>query len=153
MENVHCIDHMTGIGKRGTKSKGIKVGSWYLRGGYESVLFVHSTPHSILQKRYQSKVDRQSLWIRVVENAGRSVKSMVQRSDQERCGRESRPMCTTGGKGSCGKKGITYSITCNNCAERTIVRVYHGETSKNAYTHEKMHSEDLDRKIDASVMW
>ena len=62
-------------------------------------------------------------------------------------------MCTTVGKGSCGKEVVTYSITCNNCAERDIVRVYHGETSKNAYTCVKKHLEDLDRKINASVMW
>ena len=50
------------------------------------------------------------------------------------------------------KEVVTYSITCNNCAERDIVTVYHGETSKNAYTHGKKHLEDLGRKIDASVM-
>ena len=59
-------------------------------------------------------------------------------------------MQTTGGKGSCGKEGLAYSITCNNCAERDIVRVYHGETST-IHTWEKA-SEDLDRKIDASVL-
>ena len=48
---------------------------------------------------------------------------------------------------------ITYSITYNNCAVRDIVRVYHGESSKNAYTRGKKHLEDLDRKIDALVMW
>ena len=138
------------------KAKRNKVGSWYLKGGYESVIFVPSTPDSILQQRYQSEVNRHGLRIRVVEKAGRSVKSMVQRSDpfqKERCGRESCLVCTTGGKGSCGKEGVTYSITCNNCAERDVVRVYHGETSKNAYTRGKKHLEDLDRKIDASVMW
>ena len=60
----------------------------------------------------------------------------MQRSDpfqQKSCGRESLLVCATGGKGSFGKEGITYSITCNNCAERDIVRVYNDETSKNAY--------------------
>ena len=105
------------------KAKRNKVGSWYLRGGYESVIFVSSIPDFILQQKYQSEVNRQGLWIRVVEKAGRPVKSMVQRSDplqQERCGQESCLMCTTGGKGSCGKEGITYSITCNNCVERSM---------------------------------
>ena len=63
------------------KAKKDKITSWYGRGGYESVIFVPSTPDSILQKRYQSEVDRQGLRIRVVEKAGRSIESMVQRSD------------------------------------------------------------------------
>ena len=63
---------------------------------------------------------------------------------------ENHALCgTTGGKGSCGKEDVTYSITCNNCGKRDIVRLYHGETSKNAYTCGKKHLEDLDRKIDA----
>ena len=101
--------------------------SWYLKGGYESVIFVPSTPDSILQQRYQSDVNCQGLRIRVVEKAGWSVKSMVQRSDPfqlKRCGQESCLECATGGKGSCGKEVITYSITLNNCAKRGIVRVY-----------------------------
>ena len=92
----------------------------------------------------------------MVEKAGRSIKSMVQRSDpfqRERCGHESCVVCAIGGKGSRGKEGVTYSITFNSCAKRDIVRTYDGETSKNAYTHGKKHLEDLDRKIDASVMW
>ena len=47
------------------------MGSWYLRGGYESVIFVPSTPDSILQLMYHSEVDSQGLPIRVVEIAGR----------------------------------------------------------------------------------
>ena len=95
------------------KAKRNKVVSCSLRGGYESVIFVPSTPDSILEQRYQSEVNRQGLRIRVVEKAGRSVKSMLQRLDpfqKERCGRESCLVCTTGGKGSCGEEGIKYII-------------------------------------------
>ena len=91
------------------------MGSWYLREGYESVIFVLLTPDSILQQRYQFEAARQGLRIRVDEKAGRSVNSMVQRSDpfqQERCGHESCLVCTTGGKVSCGKEDVTYSINC-----------------------------------------
>ena len=66
------------------------------------------------------------------------------------------PLCSTGATGTCGKEDITNSITCNDCAERDIVKVYNSETSKNAqngYTRGKKHLDDLDRKIDASVMW
>ena len=43
----------------------------------------------------------------------------------------------TGGKGSCSKEGVTYSISCNNCAKGDIVRVYHGETSM---AYDKFHN-------------
>ena len=89
------------------------MGSWYLKAGYESVIFVPSTPDSILQQRYQSEVNRQGLRIRVVEKAVRSVKSMVQRSDpfqKERCGRESCLMCRAGGKGTCAKVSHIQSL-------------------------------------------
>ena len=55
------------------KAKRNKVGSWYLKGGYESVIFVPSTPDSILQQRYQSEVNRQGLRIRVVEKHSTDV--------------------------------------------------------------------------------
>ena len=55
------------------------------------------------------------------------------------------------GKGSCDKEGITYPITCNNCDERDIVGVHHGETSKNPPTRGKKYIEDLYKKIDAHV--
>ena len=50
---------------------------WYMQGGYESVIFVLSTLESVLQRRYQEEINRHSIKIRVVEKAGRSVKSML----------------------------------------------------------------------------
>ena len=97
------------------KAKKNKVNDWYGQGGYQSVIFVPSTPGSVLQQRYQSEVDRQGLRIRVVEKAGRSIKSMIQRSDPfrtEKCDRQSCMVCQTSGKGSCDKEGVTYSIRC-----------------------------------------
>ena len=51
------------------KAKKNKVNDWYGRGGYQSVIFIPSTPGSVLQQRYQSEVDRQGLRIRAVEKA------------------------------------------------------------------------------------
>ena len=53
------------------KSKAEKANTWYKRGGYESVIFVPSTPESVLQKRYQAEIHRRGLKIRVAENGGR----------------------------------------------------------------------------------
>ena len=138
------------------KAKREKVNTWYGRGGYESVIFVPSTPDSVLQQRYQEEIDRRGLKIRVVEKSGRSVKSMLQRSNPfrpEKCDRPSCLVCGTGGKGACDKEGITYAITCMTCAENGIERIYHGETSKNAFTRGKRHTDDFVRKSKDSVMW
>ena len=91
----------------------------------------------------------------MVEKARRSIKSMIQRSDPfqpERCDRESCLVCDAGGKGSCDKEGVTYAITCVDCAEKGVERVYQGETSKNAYTRGKKHLDDLDGRRFVSVM-
>lgn len=138
------------------KSKAEKANTWYKRGGYESVIFVPSTPESVLQKRYQAEIDRRGLKIRVVEKAGRSIKSMMQKSDpfrREKCDRQSCLVCSTGGKGACDKEGVTYAITCATCAEQGIERVYHGQTSRNAYTRGNEHTDDFVRRKSDSVMW
>ena len=43
------------------KAKKNKVNDWYGRRGYQSAIYVHSTPGSVLQQRCQSEVDRQGL--------------------------------------------------------------------------------------------
>ena len=129
---------------------------WYTKGGYESVIFVPSTPRSELQQKYQREIDRHGLRIRAVEHGGRTVKSTLQRSNPFRfatCGRQSCFVCETGGSGSCEKEGVTYEIECVNCEEDGERSVYIGETSKNAYTRGRKHLQDLDGKLTNSVMW
>ena len=60
--------------------KGKKV-KWYEQGGFESVIFVPATPRSSLQKSYQEVVWDSGIKIRVVERAGRTVKTFIQRSN------------------------------------------------------------------------
>ena len=57
------------------REKADKALSWYKQGGYESVIFVQSTPGSELNRKFQVEIDRRGLRIRVVEKAGCSVKS------------------------------------------------------------------------------
>ena len=125
---------------------------WYKRGGYDSVIFIQSTPGSELKRRFQAEVDRSGLRIRVVEKAGRSVKSALQRSDpfkSNTCDRGECLVCDTGGKGSCSKEGVNYEIVCVGCGEGT----YHGETSKNGFTRGKKHLQELDGRSASSVIW
>ena len=87
-----------------------------------------------------------------MEKAGRSIKSVLQRSDPFKattCDRQSCLVCETGGKGSCSKDGVNYEITCVGCGEGS----YHGETSKNGFTRGKKHLQELDGRAASSVMW
>ena len=133
------------------RAKTEKLLNWYKRGGYESVMFIQATPGSELQRKFQAEVDRSGLRIRVVEKAGRSIKSMLQRSDPFKaavCDREACLVCQTGGRGSCSKEGVNYEISCLGCGEGR----YHGETSKNGFTRGKKHLQELDGGSASSVM-
>ena len=118
------------------------------------VIFSPYTPGSVLQQKYQSEVDRQGIRIRVVEKAGRSIKSMIQRSDPfwiEKCDRQPCMVCQTSEKGSCDKKGVTYSIRCAECTERGIEKVYYGQSSRIAYSREEEYLDEYHRKTKDSV--
>ena len=128
---------------------------WYTKGGYESVIFVPSTPGSVLQRRYQEEINRHDIKIRVVEKAGRSVKSMLQRSDPFKprtCGRALCFICETEKKGSCDKNGVNYVITCVGCENSGKKGEYHGETSKNACTRGR-HQDEYRKQSSDSIMW
>ena len=79
--------------------KNEKLLGWYKRGGYDSVMFIQSSPGSEMKRKFQAEVDRSNLRIRVVEKAGRSIKSALQRSDPFKsttCGRDTCLVCETG---------------------------------------------------------
>ena len=142
--------------ERRDEQKKLKRLEWYTKGGYESVIFVPSTPGSELQRRYQEEINHSGLRIRAVERAGRTLKGMLQRSNPFRgtsCGRQLCLVCETGGKGSCEKEGVRYEITCVGCEEGQIRSFYVGETSKNAYTRGVKHMQDFDGRTAGSVIW
>ena len=90
------------------RAKQAKVLKWYMRGGYESVIFVPSTQGSELQRKFQTEIDRYGLRIRAVEKAGRTVKSALQRSNPFKsasCGRDDCLICETGGRDLVRKTG------------------------------------------------
>lgn len=64
------------------------------------------------------------------ENAGESLKEMLQRANllkKRRCQRTDCLVCTTSGKGHGDRQGVTYEIVCNECDS-----VYVGESSRSA---------------------
>ena len=45
------------------------------------MIFVPNTPHSELKRRYVNEIRKAGLRVNVVEGVGKSIKSMLQRSD------------------------------------------------------------------------
>jgi len=127
--------------------------SWYEKGGYKSVIFIPSTPQSILKKRYEEEIKKTDIQIKVIEQAGTPLKRILQRSNpfrKDRCDDNECFICKNGGKGNCRRANIKYSIRCKKDG---CDNVYNGETSKNAYTRGKEHEMNYRSKADNSHMW
>ena len=86
------------------KEKVEKRRTWYKSGGFDSVLFVPSTPESKLKNLYQREIMKSGFRVKVVETASASLKSRLQTSNPfkpRRCGRIDCFVCTTEGEGNC----------------------------------------------------
>ena len=132
------------------KVKEQKKKNWYKRGGYESVIFVPSTPDSELLKKMREKVDDSGLKIKLIEKSGRTLGDVLRTSDprkEKRCTRNDCPVCTTDGKGNCKAMNANYQLTCE-CGDR-----YVGTTTRSAYTRGKEHMRDLRSKNEDSDFW
>ena len=123
--------------------------NWFKRGGAETVIFVPNTPNSELKKRYQKEIQEACIKVKVVETTGRSLKSILQRSNplsDRECNpppptrsneHNECPVCISG-NAKCRKEGVTYEIQCVQCGD-----VYVGETADNAYHRGKQHAAAL----------
>jgi hypothetical protein len=137
------------------KEKLEKKRSWYKSGGFDSVLFVPSTPGGELKRLYQREIIKSGLRIKVVEKTGATLKSRLQTSNPfkgRQCDRDDCFICVSGGKGNCNSEGITYEIKCmSECNEKDI---YKGESADNGYTRGMKHKTDLRaRNANNSPLW
>ena len=89
-----------------------------------------------------------------MERSGRTLKSLVQKSDpfddgicsdKERC-----MVCRNGSRkgGRCRQECIEYEIRCEKCGD-----VYEGESSRNAYTRGCEHQAAYEKREKDSIMW
>ena len=65
--------------------------SWYKNCGFDSILFVPSTPEGKLRNLYQGQIVKSGLRIKVVETTGMTLKRQLQTSNpfkRKQCGRE-----------------------------------------------------------------
>ena len=129
--------------------------TWYRNGGFDSVLFVPSTPEGKLKNMYQREIAKSGVRIKVVEKTGTTLRSRMQTSDPfkpQGCGRLQCFVCSSGGTGNCNSESITYEIMCKGeCEERND---YKGESGSNAYTRGEKHKTDLNaRNATNSPLW
>ena len=124
------------------KKKEINKMSWYKP--YETVLFCPPTPRSELFKQLnniaQDSVKAGGLKIKVVERAGRSIKSLMPGLDKgSTCGRQDCFVHSSGKRGDCNAEGIVYMGTCTLCAEQNVKCTYIGESSRSCYVRGRQH--------------
>ena len=127
------------ISRRREKQR--KIESWSNRGGYIAPIFVPPTPNSELANSLkiiaESEAD-QGIRFRIIETGGRTVKSLLQKSNPTAtvgCEERNCLPCRSGrGEGGdCRRCGVNYSIECQLCPVGSK-SVYHGETARNLYT-------------------
>ena len=114
--------------------------SWYKDGGFDSVLFVPSTPENQLKRAYQKEIAKSGLRIKVIEKTGTTLKSKLQVSNPfkpRHCDREGCFVCSSGGTGNCNAESITYEVEC--LGDCTVKDLYKGESAHNAFTRGKTH--------------
>jgi hypothetical protein len=102
---------------------------------------------------YENVIGESPFNIKVVEKSGTPLKRIIQKSNPFKpatCSdRECFP-CTSGEKKNCRKTEVKYHIKCEdpNCKD-----VYHGESSRNAYTRGAEHIASYKKHEERSHMW
>ena len=119
---------------------------WSTKGGHIAPIFVPTTPGGTLMKMMREVAEKEAkegIRFKIVEMGGRTLKSMLQKSNPTAtpgCAEEDCVGCKDGrGKGGqCHRKNVNYEIECQLCPENRKA-VYIGETSQSLYTRGKQH--------------
>ena len=117
---------------------------WYLKGGaHDTVMFVDTTPNESLKKKIEKDAKKNKMKVKVVEKAGRSIKSILQRRDpfdKKRCNREDCIICNEGMNADCRQRGCVYEIECR---EEGCGCKYIGTTGRSLYERMKEHMNSM----------
>ena len=118
--------------------------NWSTKGGHIAPIIVPSTPRGeladMLRRVVQSEAAaNKEINFKIVESGGRTLKSILQRSNPTAtagCTDAGCVACRGGARGkggNCRQSNVTYEIECGLCqgADRSI---YVGETSRNLFT-------------------
>ena len=127
--------------------KAVKSRRWY--GDKDAVHFVEPSPRGVFKTAVQRILDGNGFNVKVVEKAGASVRSKLQRSDVsggKRCADQECAVCSRSQKGNCWKESVGYEISCLDCAEGGDRYVYIGETGRTAKVRCGEHLDDLEKR-------
>ena len=94
--------------------------------------------------------------VKVVEKSGRTVKSVLQKSDvcpSLNCWDDDCPICDTRGSGSCCVEGVVYRVWCVNCERKGLDASMFGETGRTAKVRCSEHRRDYRKKKPSSNLW
>ena len=69
--------------EREVKKRDSKI-TWFRRGAFQSVVFIPATPGLILKSKFEKEIAQSRYKIGVVELSGKSLKSLLQRSNPTR---------------------------------------------------------------------
>ena len=100
---------------------------------------------------WKQKIDESGLKIKVIERAGKSLRSLLHTSrpfKRTTCVREDCKVCIDGGKGNCDVLGVTYKTECMAGDGQ-----YDGQTSRTAYLRTAEHIDDLEKRKEHSHLW
>ena len=125
-----------------------------------TVFFVPKTVNGELAARLrQAEEDLSKLSknkVKIVEKAGRSIKSILVRSDlrsEDSCGREKCLACEDEkGRGRCKQRSVTYQTSCRACQAAGKQSVYIGESARSVYERGLEHQDDYRKEKDESHM-
>ena len=117
-------------------------------------MFVNATPNEILKKKVEKIAKKYKLKIKVVERRGRTVKSMLQKSDPFKkleCSETDCVICREGMDIDCRRRGIVYEIECK---EEGCNKKYIGQTGRSIYERIKEHNtyNERDREDDSKPL-
>ena len=117
-----------------------KKADWFKKGGYETVVFIPTTPNSILKKKYEQQINATNVKMKVVERRGTTLLSSLQKTKplRRKCKDDCMvcASCTNGRdrNSKCRKENVTYEIVCKICQKN-----YVGETARNLKTRANEH--------------
>ena len=139
----------------------VKVSNKILWSKTDSVLFLPLSER--LKTVAMENIKRVRENIRVVERGGRSLKSLLQRSDpykEHLCQDQTCAICTAGGggqkkcvRGGCQLKSVGYIITCIECQLQGKDVRYEGETKREARIRSIEHFDGLRLKHPSNSLY
>ena len=103
-------------------------------------MFENSTPGEILKKKIERIAKKYKMKMKVVERRGRTVKSMIQKSNpfkNDKCGKEDCVICKNDQKVNCKARGVVYEV---ECLEEGCGMKYMGQTGRSLYERMKEHN-------------